>query len=350
MPFISYGQNFEDVILWRALKNVEKGFYIDVGAWEPELDSVTKAFYDRGWSGVNIEPSSQYFEKLLIQRPRDTNIQAIASSFEGEAKFFEVENSGLSSVNSELANEALNSHHSKVTEVMRPSITLNSLISKFNVTDVHFLKIDAEGSEEQVLLGIDLGIYRPWIIVIESTYPGHPEIMVDGWKSYLLNHRYVESYFDGVNSFFVKNELVNLIPKLAHPPNIYDDFIRSSEYHLQQENLALKNELNDLYNSNSITITRPLRAVAAWYRKNKKITRRSLKLTLNTVMDFSKTKRWLKMRFPHIWEFFKKYYRIPTGVPVSQIRVPLTEASVINSIVNDLETAIIGRGENEISN
>ena len=34
MSFISYAQNFEDVMLWRALKHVENGFYIDVGANE----------------------------------------------------------------------------------------------------------------------------------------------------------------------------------------------------------------------------------------------------------------------------------------------------------------------------
>ena len=36
MPFISYAQNYEDVILWRALRDVEQGFYVDVGAADPE--------------------------------------------------------------------------------------------------------------------------------------------------------------------------------------------------------------------------------------------------------------------------------------------------------------------------
>jgi hypothetical protein len=45
MSFISYAQNFEDVMLWRALQHVERGFYIDVGANDPTIDSVTKAFY-----------------------------------------------------------------------------------------------------------------------------------------------------------------------------------------------------------------------------------------------------------------------------------------------------------------
>jgi hypothetical protein len=47
MSFISYAQNLEDVMLYRALKHVECGFYIDVGAQHPVIDSVTKAFYDR---------------------------------------------------------------------------------------------------------------------------------------------------------------------------------------------------------------------------------------------------------------------------------------------------------------
>jgi hypothetical protein len=39
-PFVSYAQNGEDVLLFRALHDVRHGFYIDVGAAEPEADSV----------------------------------------------------------------------------------------------------------------------------------------------------------------------------------------------------------------------------------------------------------------------------------------------------------------------
>lgn len=40
MAFISYAQNFEDVMLWRALKLFGPGRYIDVGANHPSQDSV----------------------------------------------------------------------------------------------------------------------------------------------------------------------------------------------------------------------------------------------------------------------------------------------------------------------
>ena len=77
MTFVSYAQNFEDVLLWRALGGVTDGFYIDVGAAHPDIDSVTRAFYDRGWSGINIEPTPEYSLRLAAARPRDVNLRLV---------------------------------------------------------------------------------------------------------------------------------------------------------------------------------------------------------------------------------------------------------------------------------
>jgi hypothetical protein len=72
MSFISYAQNYEDVMLWRALKHVQHGFYIDVGANDPTDDSVTKAFYVRGWRGINVEPLKLHHQDLLEARPLES--------------------------------------------------------------------------------------------------------------------------------------------------------------------------------------------------------------------------------------------------------------------------------------
>lgn len=91
MPsFVSYAQNFEDVMLWRALKHVESGFYIDVGANDPTLDSVTKAFYARCWHGINIEPTVFYFERLAHERPADINLRVAAGKEHGVLTLYEV--------------------------------------------------------------------------------------------------------------------------------------------------------------------------------------------------------------------------------------------------------------------
>jgi hypothetical protein len=96
MPFISYAQNYEDVILWRALRDVEKGFYVDVGAADPQEWSVTRAFYDRGWSGINIEPLDEYFDKLTQARPRDINLRVALGRAAGRRTLHTIAGTGLS--------------------------------------------------------------------------------------------------------------------------------------------------------------------------------------------------------------------------------------------------------------
>ena len=54
--FHSYSEYYEDIILYLLLFDIKKGFYIDVGAFDPIKVSVTKLFYLKGWNGINIEP------------------------------------------------------------------------------------------------------------------------------------------------------------------------------------------------------------------------------------------------------------------------------------------------------
>ncbi|MFO1146553.1 MAG: hypothetical protein U1E33_08440 [Rhodospirillales bacterium] len=79
---ISYAQNFEDVLLFRCFGKLPDGFYVDIGAFDPVVDSVTKAFYDQGWSGINVEHSPS-IEDLRRDRPRDINLAIAISDAEG---------------------------------------------------------------------------------------------------------------------------------------------------------------------------------------------------------------------------------------------------------------------------
>ena len=42
--------------MWRVLRQRTPGFYVDVGAMDPVIDSVTKVYYEHGWHGIDIEP------------------------------------------------------------------------------------------------------------------------------------------------------------------------------------------------------------------------------------------------------------------------------------------------------
>ena len=227
MSFVSFSQNFEDVMLWRALNKVENGFYIDVGAHDPVFGSVTKAFYDRGWRGINIEPTPGPFALLQSARQRDVNLQVGAGSCETEVALYDVYPSGLATMCAEVANEYKNAGHEVV--LRRVSIrTLESICREHVKGEIHFLKIDVEGYEREVLLGSNFSMFRPWVLVIEATHPNSPRVTHGEWEDIVFSAGYEFVYFDGLNRFYVAKEHEELAAHFKVPPNFFDDFALSS--------------------------------------------------------------------------------------------------------------------------
>lgn len=230
-PFISYAQNFEDVMLWRALKNEQPGFYVDVGANDPVADSVTKAFYDRGWRGVNIEVVTEFWEKLCRERPEDSNIQIFVGSTDGMIPFHEIPETGLSTSQLDIAERhRAAGFQIKSTEVR--SCTLNSILNQSNVKNesFHFLKVDVEGGEAEVFQGLDLERYRPWILVVEATEPMSTKPSYQEFERLILPHGYRFIYFDGLSRFYVAKERAALIKSFETPPNVFDGFMLWSAF------------------------------------------------------------------------------------------------------------------------
>ena len=93
---ISFAQSGEDVVLARAFRGRNEGLYVDLGANDPVVDSVTKHFYDRGWRGINVEPVPSAFEALVAQRPRDVNLNVAVGRTRETRVFYEtLSNDGL---------------------------------------------------------------------------------------------------------------------------------------------------------------------------------------------------------------------------------------------------------------
>jgi FkbM family methyltransferase len=225
MNFVSYAQNFEDVLLWRALGHIKNGFYIDIGANDPEQHSVTKAFYERGWYGINVEPLKQYHQDFLRQRPRDINLCIAAGAEDGEITLFEVPSvPGWASADPKVAR----THEEDGFELLAHTVplkTLRSICAEHVSYDIHFLKIDVEGHEAQVLRGMDFERWRPWILVIEATMPNSRETNHETWEAMVTGQRYQFAYFDGLNRYYVASEHPELMASLQVQPNVFDDFI-----------------------------------------------------------------------------------------------------------------------------
>jgi FkbM family methyltransferase len=225
MPFTSYAQNFEDVLLWRALNDVAGGFYIDVGAWDPDHDSVTRAFSERGWHGINIEPVATWHERLSIRRPRDINLHAAIGTTRSRSAFFEVPATGLSTTNAELATTH-EAHGWSVVKQEVEVIPLAEICEAHAPPAIHFLKIDCEGDEYAALAGADFSRFRPWIILLEAVHPVDQAPTHGPWEPLLTAADYRFVWFDGLNRFYVAAEHYDrLAARLAMPPNVFDQFV-----------------------------------------------------------------------------------------------------------------------------
>ena len=228
MTTVSYAQNYEDVMLLRALRNIEHGFYVDVGAQDPIADSVTRLFYERGWRGINIDPVEYWYRRLCEDRPEDVNLNVAVGNDPGPLKLFEVLDSGLSTVDESFARRHEQAGFA-LRERLVPCRRLDSILDEYRPGTIHFLKIDCEGAERSVLESVDLGRWRPWVILLEATEPSSQVPTYDQWEGLLTSSGYVFAYADGLNRFYVANEKQDLLAAFLVPPNVFDGFVTRRE-------------------------------------------------------------------------------------------------------------------------
>lgn len=199
-PLISYAQNREDLILFVLLHKVKDGFYVDIGANDPVIDSVTKFFYDRGWHGINIEPITFLYKQIAKNRERDINLNIAISNKEGTLELREYGHGkhGWSTLSADIKHDHISNKDYKDYKVR--VATLSSIFEKYNVKNIDFLKVDVEGFEYEVLSSNNWKKYKPKVIVVEDTYP-------EKWLDLLLQVGYQEVYHDGLNRYFVRHDL-----------------------------------------------------------------------------------------------------------------------------------------------
>ena len=201
-----FAQGYEDLVLYHALKDVENGFYVDVGANSPWECSVTKLFYERGWHGINIEPIEEQYQALCEDRTRDLNIFAGVGNKETELEF--VVDEGCSSF--DLGVIAGMEQSGRTLEYRKMRVRqLDSILEEKlpdHVRDIHFLKIDVEGFEREVLEGLSLDKYRPWVITLEAAEPGSRVPNFKEWEPILLANGYTFACDQFVNRYYVANE------------------------------------------------------------------------------------------------------------------------------------------------
>ena len=141
------------------------GYFVDVGANEPQLGSQTWHLEQAGWTGILIEPQPDLAERL--RRERTARVFAVACSAPANAgKSLPLHLAGpLSSLNKRLVDATLQSN----ATIVVPVRSLDQVLAEASApVPIDFLSIDVEGHAVEVLEGLDLARWRPRLILVED--------------------------------------------------------------------------------------------------------------------------------------------------------------------------------------
>jgi hypothetical protein len=172
-PGSHFSQGGEDIILLQILRAYRllkpNGFFVDVGAYHPHLESNTYELYKLGWRGINIEArpgSKALFDKA---RPGDLNLELGVTLQTGVMDYYYIsEDCRMNSFSKEFINER------GIMQQVQKKIPVQTLPLKrifeqnrIPAEGIDYLNIDAEGFDLDIILSNDFDLVRPKVISIE---------------------------------------------------------------------------------------------------------------------------------------------------------------------------------------
>jgi FkbM family methyltransferase len=206
-----YSQHGEDFLLWNFFNYKESGFYVDVGAFDGIHLSNTFSFEQQGWQGICIEPHPSYFPLCKHSRPKSICLNvACVGNDESKSVDFHVETSGLYSgiLGDREDDITYNYKHGWGTEftglqrITVAACTLNAILTEHVPpgTEIAFISIDVEGTELDVLQGLDLSRFGPRVLLVEA----NTEETGKDITRYLEQFGYMEARQLRINRFYVR--------------------------------------------------------------------------------------------------------------------------------------------------
>lgn len=198
---VSYSQFGEDITAAKLLRNVETGFYVDIGAHHPFRHSNTALLHLRGWQGVNIEPMSRGIRLFRRYRPHAINVHAAIHNDADSITLYKFRNGLANTIIEQRAEELTASKKSEGQEVVR-ALSLSDVFERHvpRGVRVNYLTVDVEGYDTEAVLAFDLDKYHPDVACIEIQRPDMMALAENPVVKYMFDHGY-QLYAINVFSF-----------------------------------------------------------------------------------------------------------------------------------------------------
>ena len=170
----SYSQYNQDIILYNNFfKDVDNGYFVDIGAHDGTTFSNSKFFEELGWKGVCVEPNPLVFSTLQSTRKCKCIMKAISDKV-GNAQFFQIIEGAdmLSGLVDEFNQLGIQNIHANLQDTENEFDYIEVELDLFdNIVDqakIDFLSIDTEGNELKILQTIDFNKYDIKVITVEN--------------------------------------------------------------------------------------------------------------------------------------------------------------------------------------
>ena len=188
------GEFGEDIFIRRFFKNTRNGFYVDIGCYHPIKGSLTYYLFKKGWNGLNIDLSKVSIDLFKIARPKDYNVNAAITDFDGDTIYYE--NGVINQQNSLISND-------QKKQIKIKAYKLETLLINLNITNVDFLNIDVEGNDFKVISNFNFLKFRPKLISIEQNIYNSEELLKLDCHKLLTKNNYFLTSKIGVTCIYI---------------------------------------------------------------------------------------------------------------------------------------------------
>ena len=208
----SYSQAGEDSILTFLFASfkIENPSYVDVGANRPDSNSNTYIFYLRGSRGVCIEPDKNLFENFVKRRPLDKCLNvAVGAGDIKEMDLFIFDDPAANTLSIKDAQERIDGGDFKHLDTKKVAVKRLEDIIKENCSELpHFISLDIEGFDYEVLKAFDFGTYPVPVWIVETiNYSPNPQKTKNNFLIGLMQSKNYFVYADTyINTIFVLKE------------------------------------------------------------------------------------------------------------------------------------------------
>jgi FkbM family methyltransferase len=207
-----YSQDKQDRYLEENIfKGYKNGIFVDVGAHDGISLNNTLYFENtNNWTGINVEPIKEVYDKLIINRSTCININCAINNTDGTAEF--ICNTGYTEMISGLKNEfdprhmnrlinENNAYGSQTNIIIVNTKKLETIFIENNITHINYLSIDVEGAEFEVIKSINFNKVFIDVIGFENNYNDTSIPIIN----YLQNNDYSIIY-NSLDIFMINNK------------------------------------------------------------------------------------------------------------------------------------------------